>query len=250
MLTRIPTAFRRPDIRRLLRLPSCFSEQREGFASASILVHDADFPTAALLELLGSGHALDMLGLVFPLSFCAQSMYLYSSNTAQHTYFSLQAAGLGVLGARICAGVFTRLTFVAFAAPLILRALGIAFQQMKTLKRVSYVVLPATTTLSTVVTFIALDTWFFNRSLHNLPLTPFNFLKYNLSPDNLAQHGLHPRWLHLVVNFPMIVGPFLAIQCVGCLREAFWRGPQSADKKIPSADIISRGAYIQTIAPL
>ncbi|PSS08868.1 hypothetical protein PHLCEN_2v3435 [Hermanssonia centrifuga] len=47
------------------------------------------------------------------------------------------------------------------------------------------------------------DTMYF-REDDRLVLTPYNFLLYNLSSENLAQHGLHPRWLHLVVNLPML----------------------------------------------
>lgn len=35
---------------------------------------------------------------------------------------------------------------------------------------------------------------------------PINALLYNMKTENVAQHGLHPRWLHAVVNLPMIVG--------------------------------------------
>ncbi len=52
------------------------------------------------------------------------------------------------------------------------------------------------------------DTMYF-REDDRLVLTPYNFLLYNLSSENLAQHGLHPRWLHLVVNLPMIISPGL-----------------------------------------
>lgn len=47
-----------------------------------------------------------------------------------------------------------------------------------------------------------------------------NFL-YNLDPANLAQHGLHPRWLHAVVNAPLLFsGPavlsYLALARLVC----------------------------------
>ena len=35
---------------------------------------------------------------------------------------------------------------------------------------------------------------------------PVNALLYNIRTENVAQHGLHPRWLHAVVNLPMMVG--------------------------------------------
>ncbi|XP_056632341.1 GPI mannosyltransferase 4 [Diorhabda sublineata] len=34
--------------------------------------------------------------------------------------------------------------------------------------------------------------------------TPLNFLKYNSNLDNLAVHGLHPRFLHVLVNIPLL----------------------------------------------
>lgn len=39
------------------------------------------------------------------------------------------------------------------------------------------------------------------------PITPLNLLRYNLKASNLQDHGLHPRYLHLLVNWPMLLGP-------------------------------------------
>lgn len=36
--------------------------------------------------------------------------------------------------------------------------------------------------------------------------TPLNALLYNLNSSNLTAHGIHPRWLHVVVNFPLLFG--------------------------------------------
>eukprot|EP01112_Ceratiomyxa_fruticulosa_P019219 TRINITY_DN625_c0_g1_i4.p1 TRINITY_DN625_c0_g1~~TRINITY_DN625_c0_g1_i4.p1 ORF type:complete len:559 (-),score=61.69 TRINITY_DN625_c0_g1_i4:13-1689(-) len=44
-----------------------------------------------------------------------------------------------------------------------------------------------------------------------ITLTPLNSLLYNLDPKNLELHGLHPRWLHIAVNFPILVGPIALI---------------------------------------
>ncbi|KAK6193059.1 hypothetical protein LQW54_012844 [Pestalotiopsis sp. IQ-011] len=38
-------------------------------------------------------------------------------------------------------------------------------------------------------------------------ITPWNNLRYNLSPANLAQHGVHPWYQHLLVNIPTLLGP-------------------------------------------
>ncbi|ESO07899.1 hypothetical protein HELRODRAFT_169602 [Helobdella robusta] len=38
----------------------------------------------------------------------------------------------------------------------------------------------------------------------NLTVTVLNFIKYNTDSDNLATHGIHSRFTHLVVNFPLL----------------------------------------------
>ena len=57
---------------------------------------------------------------------------------------------------------------------------------------------------STEVLLEHLDSDLFN----NLTITPWNFLKYNLQDDNLAEHGIHPRITHFMVNMPMLFLPF------------------------------------------
>ena len=68
--------------------------------------------------------------------------------------------------------------------------------------------------LSTTVIAIALDTAFYaphsiswSDLIHNPVLTPLNNILYNISPSNLAQHGLHPWYQHLLVNIPQLIGP-------------------------------------------
>ena len=38
---------------------------------------------------------------------------------------------------------------------------------------------------------------------------PLNFVAYNSQERNLAAHGVHPRWTHLVANMPQLVGPLV-----------------------------------------
>jgi len=67
-----------------------------------------------------------------------------------------------------------------------------------------------------VTTFIAiyLDTKFYTvgqvtwSALMNHPvITPLNNLTYNLASSNLAKHGLHPYYQHVLVNLPLLLGP-------------------------------------------
>ncbi|XP_050499486.1 GPI mannosyltransferase 4 [Diabrotica virgifera virgifera] len=62
-------------------------------------------------------------------------------------------------------------------------------------------------------------------SLNNFVFTPLNFLRYNTNLKNLAIHGLHPRFLHALVNIPLLfnvlgvcgvfaVGQYLYLCCL------------------------------------
>ncbi|KAI9278949.1 Alg9-like mannosyltransferase family-domain-containing protein [Phascolomyces articulosus] len=52
-----------------------------------------------------------------------------------------------------------------------------------------------------------------------LVLTPLNNILYNANVENLKEHGLHPRYLHLLVNFPLLYGPL----STGALVSFLWR---------------------------
>jgi phosphatidylinositol glycan class Z len=72
--------------------------------------------------------------------------------------------------------------------------------------------------LVTIVIAIGLDTSFYTPHsitwsdlLRNPVLTPWNNLQYNLSSANLAEHGLHPWYQHILVNIPMLLGPAAAL---------------------------------------
>jgi phosphatidylinositol glycan class Z len=67
---------------------------------------------------------------------------------------------------------------------------------------------------------IALDTDFYTpgytswSTLFSAPvITPLNNLRYNLESSNLALHGIHPRYQHLVANLPQLLGPAFILLC-------------------------------------
>lgn len=41
-------------------------------------------------------------------------------------------------------------------------------------------------------------------SLYNFVVTPLNFIRYNINPENTAAHGEHPMYLHVLVNIPLL----------------------------------------------
>src|SRR6202000_3078251 len=46
---------------------------------------------------------------------------------------------------------------------------------------------------------------------HHPLKTPFNNLLYKTQTSNLAAHGLHPHYQHLVANLPQLLGPALIL---------------------------------------
>jgi phosphatidylinositol glycan class Z len=65
---------------------------------------------------------------------------------------------------------------------------------------------------------IALDTAFYKSDpvtwadlIFKPVITPLNNFKYNSATENLAQHGLHPWYQHLLANLPLLLGPATAL---------------------------------------
>jgi len=47
----------------------------------------------------------------------------------------------------------------------------------------------------------------FTLAGYKFVLAPLNNLIYNMNPVNLAQHGLHPRYIHVLVNMQLLFSP-------------------------------------------
>jgi GPI mannosyltransferase 4 len=75
-------------------------------------------------------------------------------------------------------------------------------------------VIMAISALATICIAISLDTDFYTRGrvtwsqlLTNPVITPLNNFSYNFSRSNLALHGLHPWYQHVLLNLPLLIGP-------------------------------------------
>ncbi|KAI8143935.1 Alg9-like mannosyltransferase family-domain-containing protein [Fennellomyces sp. T-0311] len=143
------------------------------------------------------------------------------------------------LGCLLSLGVFTRITFILYGFPV-----GVAYLWNTYKKRgcrfvtaaipfllggtfvaivcifadsVFYKTLEVTFTGRPLETFVDVvgvlsdpAKWTRIRISGNLVLTPLNNILYNAKVENLQEHGLHPRYLHFLVNFPMLYGPLSA----------------------------------------
>ncbi|KAK9306618.1 hypothetical protein QLX08_002801 [Tetragonisca angustula] len=114
-------------------------------------------------------------------------------------------------------GIFNRPTFIAFAfAPIFFwlqRGLGsksIGFGDFH-IRIFTFIACGIPITLF----FILVDSFYFGYltmaeignfdiSMNNFVVTPLNFFRYNSNIKNLKDHGLHPHYLHLMVNVPLL----------------------------------------------
>lgn len=132
------------------------------------------------------------------------SRKINSVKTLKKSYF------LHLLAITFVTGIFTRPTFLIFGAPIAYQVALWTFTRAGTATRwLRLVVPPLFTAAAACAAFLVADTLYFRGTLDDIVVTPFNFLKYNFSSDNLAEHGLHPRWLHVFVNLPMLFGPWV-----------------------------------------
>ncbi|KAL0473031.1 GPI mannosyltransferase [Neurospora intermedia] len=113
-----------------------------------------------------------------------------------------------VLGFVAVFGVFNRITFPAFVL-----IPGLQLLKYYWKNPLSFMML-VFAGISTTLFAIALDTAFYTPhsitwlDLVRRPvLTPLNNFLYNIDPENLAQHGLHPWYQHLLANLPQLIGP-------------------------------------------
>ncbi|XP_062987782.1 GPI mannosyltransferase 4 [Elgaria multicarinata webbii] len=133
-----------------------------------------------------------------------------------------------LIGVVTVAGFFNRPTFLAFALTPLLYWTGVDATCRQSIRRpINQLLRLVPSAIFTAVIFIAADTWYFTPALSGLSLhsfyednpwktltrlrqsvvvTPFNFLRYNLNPDNLAQHGAHPRVTHFAINGVLLFG--------------------------------------------
>lgn len=114
-------------------------------------------------------------------------------------------------------GVFNRPTSLFFGMPIVffwlMRGMGTrSISFLDFFLRMTALVVYA---LPSLAFFIVMDSLYFGYlhmsdihvldiGMHNFVVTPLNFVRYNINPENTAQHGIHPKYLHALVNIPLL----------------------------------------------
>jgi phosphatidylinositol glycan class Z len=138
----------------------------------------------------------------------------------------------------ICAlGIFNRPTFPAFAfVPIIYWLINIistidhSVRSHLLLSRIISLIVG--TFLLTSSLLIIFDSYYYNQGFsfivdlkNRLIICPLNFILYNVDSTNLDKHGLHPPWLHFLVNAMILYGPLHLSVVVWGLVHIFHRRP-------------------------
>ncbi|XP_014234742.1 GPI mannosyltransferase 4 [Trichogramma pretiosum] len=128
-------------------------------------------------------------------------------------------------------GIFNRPTFVAYAfSPIFfwlqrgLGSISVGFLDFH-IRIFTFIVFGIPTALA----LILYDSMYFKYltmeeigkfeiSMNNFVVTPLNFVKYNSMSDNLKNHGLHPRFLHFIVNVPLLFSILGILSLLTCIK--------------------------------
>ncbi|XP_043284798.1 GPI mannosyltransferase 4 [Venturia canescens] len=96
------------------------------------------------------------------------------------------------------------------------------------------------------------EIWNLKISMNNFVVTPVNFLKYNLNDKNLENHGIHPRFVHFLVNVPLLynVLGFIGICTFGRMVYSGIRGRWLELPRIQSIEGLMTASFIVPIAAL
>ena len=152
-----------------------------------------------------------------------------------------RCAAVGAIGG---VAVFVRFTSAVYVAPwaaLVVMMAGRESLATAALGALSGVATAALAAVACVVTDTAYFSGkeFFDESVwipRNWIVTPWNSFSYNARVENLAAHGLHPRYLHAAVNGPLMFGPLWFVVWLGIFRTGRWKRSTSLSA---SSDVVA-----------
>lgn len=122
-----------------------------------------------------------------------------------------------ILSTLCVVGIFNRPTFVLFGMPIIFHWMirGFGTRSVSFLDFNLRMLVFILSGLPALVIIVVIDSLYYGYlslaqiyimdiSIENFLVTPVNFIRYNINPENTAAHGEHPKWLHMLVNIPLL----------------------------------------------
>lgn len=167
-----------------------------------------------------------------------------------------------ILATIVVIGIFNRPTFVGFAFPPIFfwlhRGLGskvVGFKEFH--YRIFMFIICG---IPTALLLILVDSIYYGYltyadvetlriSWNNWVVTPLNFLRYNSDTSNLVSHGLHPWWLHVAVNVPLLFN-VLGILAMFTLTVNIYRFVRGQYNKLPRIQSITGLMLFSLVIPI
>ena len=140
-----------------------------------------------------------------------------------------------LLSVVIVCGLFTRISFIAFLVVPLAYWLCQSINEKDLANSFLLVFMRAVSLLPgaflTIVFFLFCDCCFFkydliaefsiallhqnltslSNAVKSLPVTPLNAVRYNFNISNLAKHGIHPRYVHVAINLPLMFTPVVLV---------------------------------------
>lgn len=122
-----------------------------------------------------------------------------------------------IVSAIFVVGCFNRPTFLFFGMPIVffwmLRGLGTKTVTFGDFHLRFFSLLGCG--IPVLIIFIVIDSLYYgfltlseidflDFDINNFVVTPLNFIRYNMDSKNTAAHGVHPRYLHVLVNIPIL----------------------------------------------
>ncbi|CRK94987.1 CLUMA_CG008475, isoform B [Clunio marinus] len=130
----------------------------------------------------------------------------------QHSYNNF-----AILSTICIVGIFNRPTFMLFGFPTIFHWMirGFGTRSVTFFDFNIRMLLFIISGLPTLFVIIIIDSLYYGYlslaqiyimdvKIESFLVTPVNFFRYNLIPENTAKHGEHPKWLHMLINIPLL----------------------------------------------
>ncbi|CAO1426944.1 unnamed protein product, partial [Diamesa serratosioi] len=168
--------------------------------------------------------------------------YKMAQSLPPHSY-----SKCGVISSLCVIGVFNRPTFIFFGMPMVFHWLlrGMGSRSVSFINFNMRIVMFILSGLPALCTIIFIDSLYYGYlslaqvyimdvTLYSFIVTPLNFIRYNINPDNTASHGEHPKWLHLLVNIPLLYN-ILGVIAICSFGTMFYKFCRKEFQNLPRA---------------